>query len=141
MSCSCALRSGNAPMKPRNRPTRFSAPSTVPRVPPCHLTSGVTYSDARSGSCALKTRRVYSRTISTFDSARVLLTIVPLLTGELRLPQVQRPRPDCCRDENRSGGRKSERLGRAVRSRRCVPVLRREVVFDTQEIGGGKVER
>jgi hypothetical protein len=44
--------------------------------PAVHFTSGVTYSEARSGSCALNTRRAYSRTISTFDPTAVSLAIL-----------------------------------------------------------------
>src|SRR5882757_1937148 len=119
MSCSCALRSGNAPMKPLNRPTRFSAPSTEPRVPPCHLTSGVTYSDARSGSCPLNTRRVYSRTISTFASTVVVLAIV--CSFHLRLRSIE--------ELELAGREEPERLVEAdvVDG---VPVLSGEAVFD-----------
>src|SRR5262249_48347315 len=39
-SCSCGFRSGKAPMNPRNSPTRFSAPSTLPHPPPVPLHAG-----------------------------------------------------------------------------------------------------
>src|SRR6266550_3260812 len=41
------------------------------------------YSDARSGSCSLKTRCVYSRTISVLDRTAVSLAIDSLLHREL----------------------------------------------------------
>src|SRR4029077_5606214 len=89
MSCSCAFRSGRAPMKPRKSATRLSLPSIDPSVPPCHLTSGVTNSAANSGLCSLNTHRVYSRTSSIFDPTAAGLAIIcllspyPLTTGAL----------------------------------------------------------
>lgn len=62
-------------MKLRSTSVTLSRPSTVPRVWPCHVTSGAGYFEARSGLCWLETLSVYSRTISMFDRAVVSLAM------------------------------------------------------------------